>query len=156
MLVRKVKHLSKRDCILEIYYFTHWKGIKTDWRRNLNICIVLFECLRSMVVSFVHSVNTWNKVKLLYVHDKNEQRYKKEFKSISGYALVKLFHYKRILLYFECSWEEHFAKAWLSCNYEKYCIYEVGEKAKWSLGYVYICFLFFSGLPMNLFANGAK
>lgn len=41
-----------------------------------------------MVVSFVHNVNTWDKVKLLYVHDKNEDtKKKKEFKSISGYAL---------------------------------------------------------------------
>lgn len=33
-------------------------------RQKQNICIVLFECLRSMVVLFVYSVNTWDKNEL--------------------------------------------------------------------------------------------
>jgi len=41
-----------------------------------------------MVVSFVHSVNTWDKVKLLYVHDKNEQRYKKKKSSKALVAML--------------------------------------------------------------------
>lgn len=43
-------------------------------RQKLNICIVLFECIRSMVVLFVNNVNIWDKA--TYVHEQYEQNQK--------------------------------------------------------------------------------
>ena len=49
-----------------LFYSLKWGQNRYRKQHKLNICIVFFECLRSMVVLFVHSVNIWDKLRHMH------------------------------------------------------------------------------------------